>query len=81
MPNRGSRNESAEDVMDYLERIGLALKTTLDSPDNATVSQIRLTGLGAWLAGFTRTVRAAMMCGAVGGKVDSGSALAAAERQ
>ena len=38
--------------MDYLERIGLALKTTLDSPDNATVSQIRLTGLGAWLAGF-----------------------------
>lgn len=39
-------------IMDYLNRVQLALKTTFNPPDNATALQIRLYGLGAWLIGF-----------------------------
>jgi hypothetical protein len=38
--------------MDYFNRVQLSLKTTFNPPDNATVPQIRLYGLGAWLIGF-----------------------------
>lgn len=38
--------------MDYLNRVQLALKTTLHPPDNASARQIRRYGFGAWLIGF-----------------------------
>lgn len=38
--------------MDYFNRVQLSLKTTFNPPDDSTVHQIRLYGLGAWLIGF-----------------------------